>query len=126
MRCYIKLPLITIGSILLLYGGFIFYIWITNPAIQFGNPLYMDYRYQRLFTLPLANSGCPKAQYKMGAYWFYGGVGALDETLIPKEELTKAIEWWEKAAANGHKKAIEDLAKAKKLLLKANKKNLSN
>lgn len=125
MRCYIKLPFITIGSILLLYSGFIFYIWITNPAIRFGNPLYMDYRYQRLFTLPLANSGCAKAQYKMGAYWFYGGVGALDETHIPKEELTKAIEWWEKAAANGHKKAIEDLAKAKKLLLKANNKKES-
>ena len=112
MKYYIKLPLIIIGSILLLYGGFIFYIWITNPAIRFGNPLYMDYRYQRLFTLPLANSGCAKAQYKMGAYWFYGGIGCVDEDLI------KAVEWWEKAANSGHEEAIEELAKAKKILFK--------
>ena len=118
MKYYVKIPLIIIGAILFLYGGFICYMWLTNSAIRMGNPLYMDYRYRSLFTLPLANHGCAEAQYKMGAYWFYGGIGCVDEDAIPEEELIKAVEWWEKAANSGHEEAIEELAKAKKILFK--------
>ena len=54
--------------------------------------------------------GVPNAQYKMGIYWFEVG-----EMEIPKEDLEKAIYWWEKAAAKGNEKAAKALAEAKTL-----------
>jgi len=81
----------------------------------------MFYRYNKVITEPLAKMGAPNAQYKMGIYWF--SVGEME---IPKEDLEKAIYWWEKAAAKGHDTAIKALAYANKVLEESNKEEQSN
>ena len=70
----------------------------------------MYYRYNKVITEPLAKMGNTNAQYKMGIYWFEVG-----EMEIPKEDLEKAVYWWEKAADKGNEKAIKALAEAKTL-----------
>ena len=106
MKRKIKIPLIIIGSLAVLYLGFVAFIKITNH----GNPLFMDYRYNAVITQPLAKMGFADAQYKMGLFWFYGS-GESERT---EQETEKAIYWWEKASAKGNMKASAELAKALK------------
>jgi len=54
----------------------------------------------------------------MGIYWFEVG-----EMEIPKEDLEKAIYWWEKAAAKGNEKAAKALEYVKELQEKSNLQN---
>jgi TPR repeat protein len=73
------------------------------------------YHYHKVITTPLAKMGVANAQYKMGEACFsdsgFDFFGEIDN----KEYFDKAIYWWEKAAAKGHKKAIKALAYAKTL-----------
>jgi len=105
MKRAIKIPLIIIGSLAVLYLGFVAYIKIANN----GNPLFMDYRYNAVITTPLAKLGFTDAQYKMGLFWFYGS-GESEPT---KEEVDNAVYWLEKASAKGNMKASEELIKVK-------------
>ena len=77
-----------------------------------GNPRFMHHRYNRVITEPLAKLGFTDAQFKMGAFWFYGA----GESTPTTTEIENAIYWWEKAAAQNNDVAVKELAKAKTLL----------
>lgn len=111
MKRTLKISLIAIASLAILYGAFATYIKLDNP-----NPLFMDYRYNKVITQPLAKIGFADAQYKMGLLWFYGS-GESEPT---KAEIENAVYWWEKATAKGNEKATEELGKAKEFLDKLN------
>ena len=74
--------------------------------LAFGN---VRYHYHKVITEPLAKMGVANAQYKMGEYYYEFFLYPPDESKA-KEELDKAIYWWNLAAAKGHKKAIKALA----------------
>jgi len=67
-------------------------------------PNFMSTRYNKVITEPLAKMGFTNAQYKMGVFWLSTGI--IEPT---EEEIERAVYWWEKAAAKGHKKATQEL-----------------
>lgn len=52
--------------------------------------------------LDFANQGDCEAQFRVAENYWYGNYGF-------KEDERKAIEWYQKAAFQGHEKAIEEL-----------------
>jgi len=107
-----RTTIIIISTISLLL---IFYIFLTFPYSFRNYSHFMLPRYNKVITHPLAKMGFTEQEYKMGLYCFNDFVYSFTEGSKKngKEGLENAIYWWEKAAAKGHKKAIEELKVAK-------------
>ena len=116
MKRILKISLIAIASLAILYGAFSAYIKLDNH----DNPLFMDYRYNKVITLPLAKIGFADAQYKMGLFYIEGVINPPSKEYDTKTDLEKAIYWWEKSSAKGNEKATEELSNAKEFLDKLN------
>jgi len=100
-----RILVITTIAIISVFGIYTYLIWNSN-----GNPRYIQHRYNKVITEPLAKMGNTDTQYKMGLYFC-----AVGEREVSKEEFEKAIYWWNKAADKGNKKAIKALAEARKI-----------
>lgn len=76
-----------------------------NPEVilEEARQAYAKEEYEKVFQLvfPLATSGNAQAQYTLG-YLYYNGQG------IEKSD-TQAMQWIQRAAAQGHEKAIQAL-----------------
>ena len=110
MKRIIKITLIVTSSLVVLYIGFVGYVKFTNPH----SSLFIDYRYNKVIIEPLAKIGYTNAQVKMGVFCFYSNLDYPD--IILKEDLEKAVYWWEKAANKGNEWAIEELARVEQML----------
>lgn len=104
-----RIVIITATLVLGLFGAYIYLTWdsgrplMVKPSHAFWRPRYCYY-----VTRPLANMGCANAQYKMGLLNLYGwGVTP------PHEDQEMAVYWFEKAVANGHEDAVEELKVAR-------------
>ena len=114
MKRIIKITLIVTSSLAVLYIGFIGYVKLTNPHVS----LFMDYRYNKVITEPLAKIGYTNAQVKMGCFCFYTDIDPNVAEFVQTEDFKKAIYWWEKAANKGNEWAIEELALVEQMLAK--------
>jgi len=74
-----------------------------EAILEEARQAYVKQEYEKVFQLvfPLASAGNAQAQYTLG-YLYYNGQGT-------EKSDTQAMQWIQRAAAQGHKKAIQAL-----------------